>query len=202
MKKLAVVLLALVLSPFTQAAEFSEGTHYTVISNKAPTKQKQVVEFFSFLCPACYRFEPLVDNLKPKLGADVKFTKNHVEFMGGNLGKDLSHASAIAQLLKVEDKVNPAIFNAIHQERRRISGIDELRTIFLDHGVEAKKFDGAAKSFMVKGNISKMNHNSKKFQIRGVPTFIINGKYQVNNKAISNAKVFEDLVIYLTNKKD
>lgn len=202
MKKLAVVLLALVLSPFTQAIEFTEGTHYTVISNKAPTKQAQVVEFFSFLCPACYRFEPLVDNLKPKLGSDVKFVKNHVDFMGGDLGKALSQASAIAQLLKVEDKVNPAIFDAIHKERRRISGIDELRTIFIDHGVEAKKFDGAAKSFMVKGNISKMAHNYKKFKVRGVPTFIVNGKYQVNNKAISSAEVFDELVIYLTNKKD
>lgn len=202
MKKLALVLLALALSPFVQAEKFTEGTHYTVISAKAPTKQPEVVEFFSYLCPACYRFEPLVESLKPKLGADVTFKKNHVEFLGADLGKALTQASAIAQLLKVEDKVNPAIFNAIHQERRRMTGIDDLRTIFLDHGVDAKKFDGAATSFMVRGNLSKMAHNTKKFNIRGVPTFIINGKYQVNNKAISSAALFEELVIYLTNKKD
>jgi len=202
MKKLAVVLLALVLSPFVQAEKFNEGTHYSVISAVAPAKQPQVVEFFSFLCPACYRFEPLVASLKPKLGENVKFTKNHVDYVGGNLGKEMSRASAIAQLLQVEDTVNPAIFAAVHQERRNITGLSDIRTIFLDHGVDAKKFDGAATSFMVKGNISKLAHNTKKFNIRGVPAFVINGKYQVINEAISSQEVFEELVIYLVNKKD
>jgi len=201
MKKLAIVLLALVLSPLVQAQTFSEGTHYSVISTKAPTKQPQVVEFFSFLCGACYNFEPLVADLKPKLSSGIKFSKSHVDYLGGDLGKVFSKASAIAQLLKVEDKVNPAIFNAVHREKRRISDLNDLRTIFIDHGVDAKTFDGAAKSFMVKGNLSKMVHNTKKFNIRGVPTFVINGKYQINNKAISSAEVFEELVIYLTNKK-
>jgi len=202
MKKLAVVLFALILSPFVQAEKFSEGTHYTVVSTSAPTKQAQVVEFFSFLCPACYRFEPLVSALKPKLGDNVKFVKNHVDYIGGDLGKKMSHASAVAQLLKVEDQVNPAIFAAVHKEKRRISTLDDIRTIFIDHGVDAAKFDGAASSFMVKGNISKLVHNTKKFNVRGVPTFIINGKYQVNNKAIKSQELFEELVIYLTNKKD
>jgi len=201
MKKLAVVLLALVLSPFVQAEKFNEGTHYVVVSALAPTAQPQVVEFFSFLCPACYRFEPLVSALKPKLGDNVKFIKNHVDYLGGDLGKVMSQASAIAQLLKVEDKVNAAIFAAVHQEKRQISGLSDIRTIFIDHGVDANKFDGAANSFMVKGNMSKLVRNTKEFNVRGVPTFIINGKYQILNKGISSQEVFEELVIYLTNKK-
>jgi len=202
MNKLAVVLFALILSPFTQATEFSEGTHYTVVSAKAPTTKPQVVEFFSFLCPACYRFEPLVKAMKDKLPPEVKFSKSHVEYLGANLGIELSRAYAIAQLLKVEETVNPAMFNAIHVEKRRFTKLADIRPVFLANGVDAKKFDGAAKSFMVNGIASKMSHNAKKFSIRGVPTFIINGKYQIDNKAIKSQAIFEELVTYLTNKKD
>jgi len=201
MKKLAVVLLALILSPFTHATEFVEGTHYTVISAKAPTEKPQVVEFFSFLCPACYRFEPIVKTLKEKLPPEVKFSKSHVEFLGADLGVALSRAYAIAQLLKVEDTVNPALFNAIHVEKRRLTSLADIRPIFLASGVKAKTFDGAAKSFMVNGIASKMSHNAKKFRINGVPTFVVNGKYQIDNTTIKSQAGFEELVTYLTNKK-
>ena len=202
MKKLAALLFTVVFASMTQAADFKEGTHYTVVSNGPATTKPEVVEFFSFLCPACYRFEPLVANLKSSLPSNVAFNKSHVDFLGGSLGKDLSRAFAIAKLLKVEDKVIPAVFNAVHVEKRRFANLDDLRTLFIDHGVDAKKFDGAAKSFIVNGKVSKMLHNTKKFQVRGVPTFVVNGKYQVNNKALKSAEDFDAIVAYLAQKKD
>ncbi|MDP2561021.1 thiol:disulfide interchange protein DsbA/DsbL [Psychrobium sp. 1_MG-2023] len=201
MKKIALVLFALLLSPLTLAADFVEGTHYTVVSKSSPTKSPEIVEFFSFLCPACYRFEPLVADLKKNIPSNVKFNKSHVDFLGGDTGKALSRAFAVASLLKVEDTINPAIFNAVHVQRRNYANLDQLRQLFIDNGVSAKKFDGAVKSFMINAKVSKMANNTQKFAINGVPTFIINGKYQINNKSIASAEMFQELVTYLTNKK-
>ncbi len=65
------------------------------MNEKAPSKPA-LKEFFSFWCPACYSFEPLVKKIKEGLGEDVKFTKkigqNVIKRLGlGVAGVDFIH---------------------------------------------------------------------------------------------------------------
>ena len=60
-------LMALLLAPalaFAQA-QWEEGTHYRVVSEKA-SNDKRVTEVFSYWCPACYNFESIMKELKTK----------------------------------------------------------------------------------------------------------------------------------------
>lgn len=201
MKKLALLFIALILSPLSQAESFKEGTDYFVVS-KTATKQAEVVEYFSFLCPACFRFEPLVTNLKKSLPADVTFRKNHTETMGGNVGVEMAKTFALSTLLKNSDVIVPKVFNAIHVQRLPMANIEDARPLFMDAGVSEKKFNSAVKSFKLKRTTDQMRQNTKRFRITGVPSFIINGKYHVNNKKITSEKRFQELVNYLALKKD
>lgn len=201
MKKISALLFAVLLSPLAFAAEFIEGTHFEVVSQAKPTTTPEIVEYFSFKCPACYRFEPLVEAMLAKKADNIKFKKNHVDFIGGPVaGPELTRVYAIINLLKVEDKITPALFSAIHQERKTFPSLSDYRQFFVDNGVDGEKFDKAAKSFMVKTHISKMQRNTKKFAISGVPTFIVNGKYKVITKSITSNEEFEQLVFFLTQK--
>jgi len=184
MKKLLLVLFCALMVPLQACAQIKwvEGTHYDVISETA-TAKPEVKEFFSFWCPACYRFEPLVAEIKKGLDADVKFTKVHVNFMrftGPEVQDDATRGMAIARLLKEEDQLNQAIFNAIHQQRMTIAGIDDVRSVFLANGVEAAKFDKLAKSFGINSMVQKNNKEIEDYRehLSGVPNFIVNGKYQ------------------------
>ncbi len=201
MKKFALILIALAMSPFSQAADFKEGTDYFVVS-KVATKKPEVVEYFSFLCPACFRFESLVTDLKKKLPTDVEFRKNHTETLGGNVGVEMAKAYGMALLLKNTDAMIPKVFNAIHVQRLPMANINDAQPLFMDAGISEKKFNSAAKSFKLKRTTDQMRQNTKKFRITGVPTFIINGKYQVNNKKITSPEKFNELVLFLTQKKD
>jgi len=201
MKKFALLFIALILSPLTQAADFKEGTDYFVI-NKVATAKPEVVEYFSFLCPACFRFEPLVADLKKSLPNDVTFRKNHTESMGGNVGVEMAKAFAVASLLKKKDEMLPKIFNAIHVQRLPIANINDMQPLFMDAGISEKKFNSAIKSYKLKRTTDQMRQNTKKFQINSVPSFIINGKYRVNNEKITSAEQFKSLVLFLSQKKD
>jgi len=201
MKKLVLFVIALIISPLSQAADFKEGTEYTVVS-KVATKQPEVVEYFSFLCPACFRFEALVTDLKKNLPEGVTFRKNHTETMGGNVGVEMAKAFAISSLLKNTDVMVPKIFNAIHVQKTSMRTIEDARPFFMDAGITEKKFNAAAKSFKLKRTTDQMRQNTNRFGIRGVPTFIINGKYQINNQKITSAEQFQELVAYLSQKKD
>ncbi len=201
MKKLAILFIALMLSPLSQAENFKEGTDYFVVS-KTATKQAEVVEYFSFLCPACFRFEPLVADLKKNLPANVTFRKNHTETMGGNVGVEMAKTFAMSTLLKNSDAIVPKVFNAIHVQRLPMANIEDARVLFTDAGVSEKKFNSALKSYKLKRTTDQMRQNTKRFRITGVPSFIINGKYQVNNKKITSAEQFQELVNFLALKKD
>jgi thiol:disulfide interchange protein DsbA len=200
MKKIALLFIALIMSPLSQAADYKEGTDYFVIS-KVATKKPEVVEYFSFLCPACLRFEPLVADLKKNLPLDVDFRKNHTETMGGNVGVEMAKAYAVAHLLKKDDVIIPKIFNAIHELRVPMNNINDAKPLFMDAGISEKKFNSAVKSYKLKRTTDQMRLNTKKFNITGVPTFIINGKYQVNNQKVTSPEHFNALVLFLTQKK-
>ncbi|MGL5409358.1 MAG: DsbA family protein, partial [Shewanella sp.] len=118
MKKIIFFLAAMLMIPMVQAApEFKEGVNYDVVKQTG-SAQPEVLEFFSYYCPHCATFEPIVDGLKKELPQGVALKKNPVAFLGGDMGKETQRAYALANLLKVEEKVTPALFSKIHTERK------------------------------------------------------------------------------------
>ena len=202
MKKFFLVFAALVLLPLsTQAADFTEGKHYTVISQTA-TAKPQVLEFFSFYCGHCFAFEPLMNALENQLPANVEIKKNHVNFLGKEMGPMLTQAYAAAEVLKVEQEVANLIFDQIHTQKRAINGKQGILDIFEKAGITNEKANNALASFPVNGIASQMKRNTENFVIRGVPALIINGKYQVNAGSVRDQVEFVALVTYLTQKVD
>jgi thiol:disulfide interchange protein DsbA len=204
MKKLFSILLVALLLPLSASAadQWQEGKHYTVISDKA-TAKPEVKEFFSFWCPACFRFEPLVKSIKAGIDDDVKFTKVHVNFMqfaGPDVQEDATKAMIIGRAMKKEEELNAAIFNYIHQQRSTVTGLKDLRSVFIINGVEPEAFDKMAKSFSVKSLVNKNNKEIATFResLNGVPNFIVNGKYQAKFSRDMTADDIVNLIVWLT----
>ena len=59
MKKLFAVLAIFAISVSAHAAQFKAGKNYRVLNNEA-SKNPTVTEFFSFYCPHCAQFEPII----------------------------------------------------------------------------------------------------------------------------------------------
>ena len=207
MKKILLLLSVMLLLPLQACAQekWREGTHFNVIADQA-TDKKEVLEFFSFWCPHCFNFEPLVKTIKTKLADDVEFKKVHVNFMGftsAAIQDDATKAMMVARELKRSDELNAAIFKYIHVSRSSVSGINDLKNIFVVNGVAPQDFDKMMSSFGVN---SRLKMNNKAIQayrkhVRSVPTFIVNGKYQATFTRDMNQEEMIDLIVYLSNKK-
>jgi thiol:disulfide interchange protein DsbA len=202
MKKFLALFLGLLLLPLTtQAIEYKEGTHYEVIKPTAsPTPE--VREFFSFYCGHCYKFEPFMANLKKSLPDNVAFKKTHVDFLGREMGPQLTKAYAAAEILQVEDKVASLLFEQIQIQRKPVNGEADILALFEQAGISQEEAQGALESFPVTGLASQMKRATETFAIRGVPTVIVNGKYEVNRASVRSKKEFLALVNFLTQKKD
>ncbi len=205
MKKFALLILMAFLIPLqacAQESKWQEGKHYEVLDEEA-TASPEVKEFFSFWCPHCYNFEPLVAQIKTKLPADAKFTKVHVNFMrftGPDVQDDATRAMMIAQAVKQEEKLNSAIFAYIHKQRATISGIDDLKNIFAVNGVDKAEFDKLANSFGVNSLVKKNNQQIDIYReyLNGVPTFIVNGKFKPTFTRDMTPDDMVDLIVWLT----
>jgi thiol:disulfide interchange protein DsbA len=207
MKKLLLLLSITLLMPLQACAQekWREGTHYKTISEQA-TEKKEVLEFFSFWCPHCFNSEPLVKEIKSKLADDVEFKKVHVNFMrftSVGIQDDATKAMMVARELDKEDDLNQAIFKYIHVSRSAITGLLDLKNIFVVNGVEPDEFDKMVSSFGVK---SRLNMNNKTIQeykehVSSVPNFIVNGKYQATFTRDMGLDEMVDLIVFLSNKK-
>lgn len=208
MQKYFIGLVFALMIPFNALAQmvpWEEGKHYSVIAEEA-TAEPEVKEFFSFWCPACYSFEPIVAEIKAQLNEDVKFEKVHVNFMrfnGPEVQESATKAMMIARSLKKGDELNAAIFNYIHKQRATITGLDDLKRIFVVNGVDAETFDKQAKSFSVNSLVTRNNNtiNDYRQHLSGVPNFIVNGKYQATFTRDMSKDDIVNLVLWLSKQK-
>lgn len=202
MKKILALFVALIVLPLSaNAIEYKEGTHYQTVKQTA-TATPEIMEFFSFYCGHCAKFEPLMDTLKANVSKDVKMKKSHVNFLGKEMGAELTNAYAAAEILQVEDKITSIIFDKIHTQGKAIDGEKDILAIFAQAGISAEEAKNALVSFPVKGLASQMKRDTETFQINGVPTIIVNGKYKVNTGSVKSTEEFIALVDFLTKKND
>ncbi|PSW11709.1 thiol:disulfide interchange protein DsbA/DsbL [Photobacterium sanctipauli] len=198
-KKLLALASVALLSFSVQAAKFNEGDHYKVL-DLPQSNSPLVTEFFSFYCPHCNSFEPMIQQLKKTLPDNAKLQKNHVSFMGGAMGKSMSKAYATAVVLGVEDKMTPVLFARVHDMQKPPRNDKELRQMFIDEGVSAEDFDGAFNSFAVNSMVNRFNKAFQDSGLTGVPAVVVNNKYLVQTGKIRSADEYFELVNFLLTK--
>lgn len=219
-KAFASAALLTLASWTASAANFVAGVHYEIIADQ-PTATPEIREFFSFYCPHCYHFEPVLHKALGNVPSNTPVVKNHVDFMSFAPAATQTAMTrayvAAAKLGKGPEAVN-ALFNAIHQERKRPANADEVRAIVLSTGLEPKQFDATLHSAEVNKTVDDMlfqqsfwsnkelkpsnpmlsmmmQQQSQERQpvLAGVPMLIVNGKYRINLAALDSTKIDQEL---------
>jgi thiol:disulfide interchange protein DsbA len=199
MKKLFALFATILVSLSAHAATFKEGVDYKVL-DRPHSDQPVVNEFFSFYCPHCFHFEEIIEQLQDHLKGKAEFTKSHVSFMGGDMGENMTKAYATMVSLGIKDKMIPVMFNQIHTKREAPQNIEELKQIFVSHGVNAKDFEDTFNSFAVD---SMARHYDKDFSesgLTGVPSVVVNNKYLATPKNLKTIDDYYDLIDFLLTK--
>ncbi len=196
MKKLLNTTLLLLTGLFlatAQAADFAEGKDYTRLSAAQPTAMPdkiEVVELFWYGCPHCYRLEPHIEEWLETRPEDVAFVR--MPAVLSPRWELLARAWYTADLLGVTEQIHKPLFKAIHADRQRITSVDQLRDFFVEQGVSGEDFDSTFHSFGVAAKINRAREMTRRYQLRGVPALIINGKYRTSaSEAGSHAAMIE-----------
>ena len=201
-KNLFIVLLFLPALVMAETFQYEEGTHYvalTVPVKVRDTSTIEVNEYFSYGCPHCFQFEPLITIWKSKLPADVVFKRTPAIW-----NKDYqvyAQTYYTAESLKVIDKVHGALFDAIQNQGKRLNDPKEMALFFAQFGVDPLDFAKVYQSFGVRASLQQAEARGRAYRSNGVPAVIVNGKYRVEGSmAGSNAEMLK-VVNFLINKE-
>ena len=186
-------------------ARFTEGTHYTRLSQPVavPAGGKiDVIEFFWYGCPHCNAFEPTLDAWQKKLAPDVAFRRVPVAFREEPFVAHQKIYYALEALGQVE-AMHRKVFYAIHVERQRLDKAADIQAFMAKNGVDGAKFLDAFNSFGVQTKARQAKLLSEQYKIDGVPSIGVHGRWWTTaSQAGSNDRmlVVADELIALSRK--
>jgi len=209
----------LTLGSSAQAANWVAGKHYSVIpqaqrTNVAPGKV-EVMEVFSYGCPACNQFRPVMKKLKASLPANAQLVYLPASWNNAEAWPMFQRAYLTAASLGVAEKAHDAMFDAIWttgelgvsdpQTRRlktKLPTIEDAAKFYQRvTGVKAADFVSASKSFGVDLKMRQADSQITAMQVSGTPTLVVNGKYRVNNENLSGGDEIIELVKFLVTRE-
>jgi len=171
-------LMVLVALPAAaQPERFLPGVHYRDLAQPVlEAGDSEALEFFWYGCAHCYAFEPVINPWVEKLPADVNFVR--IPAMFGGPWDAHGQLFITLEMMNVEHKVHAAVFEAIQKGGKRLTDKNDMADFIATQGVDKAEFLKTFDSFAVKGKIAQYKELAKKYEITGVPTMIVNGKYR------------------------
>jgi len=188
MKRIALVVSLMVFTGIVVVGESNaatrnlvEGKDYEIMSPKG-SKQREVLEFFSYACAACYTMENVVDDFKKK-NPDIKVIPVPTD-LGHSQWEVYVKAYYLGKMLKVLDQSHPKIFHMIHVQKKHLVSEDDLKKFFIGLGIEQAKIESALSSFTLNSSIRRGKQLMRSFRVSGTPTFVANKRYKLNNQSV------------------
>lgn len=173
------------------------GKDYTLISPAQPTEDAgkiEVLEFFSYGCPHCADFNPLVTAWAAKLPGDVVFRKVPITF-GRAAWANIARLYYALKVTGDLDRLESDVFKAIHNDRINLFEEKPLLEWVAKKGVDQKKFAEAFNSFGVMSQVKRGDQMAQAYKIQGVPALAVDGKYLVGGKDFNEQLAIADKLI-------
>lgn len=176
------------------AADLQVGKEYTIIdppmASTTPAGKVEVIEFFSYGCPHCKSFNPLIALWSAKLAKDVSFRKVPITF-GRPAWARLASIFYSLETTGDLSKLEPLVFKALHDENANFNSDEAIVNWAGGKGADPKKVEAALGSFSLQSQIRRGDQEAQMAKITGVPAIVVGGRYLVRN---DGANGYEDLL--------
>ena len=212
---LAVAVAVAVVGVARADTAWMEGEHYFAVEPTQPTAvpagKVELVEVFSYACPACNLFYPVIDKLKATLPPRVQWRFLPASWHPEEDWRVFQRAYFAAQSLGVTDRTHERIFDAVWKTGElatidaRTGGLKNplpsLADVALFYEGTAKLKPGtfleAAHSFDVDARMREADAQIRAYKADSTPTLIINGKYRLTPRSAGGNEQFIALARWL-----
>jgi thiol:disulfide interchange protein DsbA len=212
---LGAVALCLTSSAFALPLKWNEGRDYVRVNpiqrTTVPAGKVEVLEVFSYGCPACNQFQPVIEQLKKELPANAQMAFLHASFKPEESWPVFQRAYIAAQTLGVAEKAHQGMYDAIWKigeigiidpnsgglKRQQPTINDVAKSYERLTGVKRAEFLAAANSSATDTKMRAADAQIEAMRVPGTPCIVINGKYRVNLDSVRSVEELVDMVKFL-----
>lgn len=159
------------------ALTYREGQHYERLNTPVEAADNEVVEVFSYACPACAQFQPEIDTWRRERGNAVSFRYVPAEFHPSWV--PFARAYHTAQAMGTLARLHRPIFDALYRQRRQAGTIEEIADIVAAAGVDRARFIEISQSPEVDAAMERSRQYVRAAQVGSTPTLVVAGRYRV-----------------------
>tara|TARA_Y100001934_G_C12361333_1_gene780919 strand:+ start:1530 stop:2174 length:645 start_codon:yes stop_codon:yes gene_type:complete len=164
-------------------AEITKGRDYAMLLNPQPTTSGdkiEVLEFFWYGCPSCYKLHPQIRSWQKRIPKDVSLKYIPTIFRKSWIpgAKTFYTLEILGKINKLHDK----IYDAIHIEKIDLTKEEILFNWLEEHGINRKKFISIYNSFSIANKSSQSSQMPRKYGLKGVPSLVIDGRYLISGR--------------------
>jgi thiol:disulfide interchange protein DsbA len=193
---LFALLAALTTVRAEAAPDWIEGRDYFVLNqqatNVAPGKV-EVLEVFSYGCPACNAFQPTVELLKKSLPPNAQLAYLPAAFNKAEDWPMFQRAYFAAQALGIAERTHQLMYDAVwksgelattdrqtHRLKNPQPSLEQAAQAYARWtGVKPDDFLAMARSFTVDGRARAADEQILAMQVPGTPCIVVAGRYRI-----------------------
>ncbi len=165
--------------------------NYSVLVPAQPTSASpdkvEVVEVFWYGCPHCFHLDPYLETWRTKSKPSfVEFNRMPVMWPGNPVNRSHARLYFTLEALGKLD-LHEVVFREVHLNGNPLVDPSDpvkteqmQKTFLMAHGVTAADFDKNYRSFSVEAKLQRAEQFTQRYQIVGVPTMVVAGKYMAD----------------------
>jgi thiol:disulfide interchange protein DsbA len=159
--------------------DFVEGEHYFLLENPRRIRgdKVEIMEFFSYACQHCFRFDKDLDSWVEARKDRIKFVRNPL--IASEHWRTMGRAYYTMQQLNILEAGHLQLFSAIHDARRTLNTAEKLAAELATDNITEATFISTFNSAEITAKINRADALSRRFKIATVPNMVVNGKYLV-----------------------
>lgn len=197
----AVWLLLLAAASAALHAQPAAGRDYLVLDPPRPAaggERIEVIEFFSYACPFCYEAEPHITRWLMKRAAEVEL--KHVPSPLPAAWLPLARAYYALETTGLLPRLHWPLFDNHHFDGRRLHTEKNLIDWLAANGEDAALFKQALDSPEVRAKVVAARAMLDTYNIQGVPTFVIDGRYVTSSRIAGGIPEMMQVVDFLVTR--
>jgi thiol:disulfide interchange protein DsbA len=160
----------------TQGMPAAVKAKYLEVSPPQPTEpgKTEVIELFSSACSHSAVLEPLLEKWMKKVPTDVVVKRVPVAF-----NASMKPLQQLFYSLEALDRLDlhGKIFNAIHEEKKRLFTKPEIVAWVAAQGVDRAKFESVYDSFGVVSKSGRADQLVGAYKVQGTPSMAVGGRF-------------------------
>jgi len=174
----AFLFLTIAAIPIAASAQIQAGREFKLLDPPRPVatgSRIELIEFFYYGCPACYETQPLLSRWLVTAPEYVEIRR--VPAMSSENWEPYAKLFYALEALEQVGRLHWPVYDNIHFDNVTLNDEKVMADWVARNGVERQTFIDAYNSPAVRAKVNAAREMIKSYDVHGVPTFVIDGKY-------------------------